>query len=136
MITIVSEEFSIETDVFTGKLDQIYEELELRGSIVIKIGGEEESQALNSQYRKKDSPTDVLSFPLHEELPNGYYLGDIHICFPIAREQALEAGISLEQEMFTLMVHGLLHLAGYDHENDQGDMLSLQDKILKKHHLR
>jgi len=135
MITIVSEEFNIETDLFTGKLDHIYKDLELRGSIVIKIGGKEESQALNSQYREKDSPTDVLSFPLYEELPNGYYLGDIHVCYPIAQEQAGEAGISLEQEMFVLMVHGLLHLAGYDHEKDQGEMLSLQDKILHNYPL-
>ncbi|MCP4216493.1 MAG: rRNA maturation RNase YbeY [bacterium] len=135
MIDIMDDDFQVDKAVYLEKLEAIMAELELEGTFSIKLGGDEESQALNMQYREKDYPTDVLSFPLNEELPEseGFYLGDIFICHPVAERQAEENEVSLQHELFTLMVHGLLHLAGYDHEEDDGEMLALQDRLVDKY---
>ncbi len=135
MIEIYDENFKIDTGFYLERLKKMVEELEITGQMVIKLGDKDESQSLNKQYREKDYPTDVLSFPFNEEMPemDGVYLGDIFICYPVAQEQAEEGGISLEKELFTLMVHGVLHLGAYDHETDSGEMLSLQDKMVEKY---
>ncbi len=89
-----------------------------------------EIQALNKQYRAKDSVTDVLSFPAIPEVPT---LGDIVICVERAQEQADELGHSLKRELAFLFVHGLLHLLGYDHEVSEDEeriMFDLQDQVL------
>ena len=84
----------------------------------------EEIQKLNNQYRKKNKPTDVLSFP-----PS-----DIIICPEIAQAQATEYGHTLERELAFLTAHGLLHLLGHDHETpeDEAKMISAQKEILEK----
>ncbi len=134
MITINDDAYAVESEYFLEKLEKIAGELKIEGNVVIKLGNKEESRALNLQYREKDYPTDVLSFPFGEEVPEeGFYLGDIFICYPVAEEQAKESGVTLQEELFTLMVHGLLHLADFDHEADQGDMLKLQQKMLEKY---
>lgn len=79
-------------------------------------------QALNKQYRQKDSPTDVLSFGFDE----GASLGQIVISVERAEEQAKELGQSLKKELEFLFTHGLLHLLGYDHENKDDEELMLQ----------
>jgi rRNA maturation RNase YbeY len=85
-------------------------------------------QSINATHRGIDRPTDVLSFPLLNEgdqagfvLPPGMpvHLGDIVISFPRAKEQAQEYGHSLERELSYLTVHGVLHLLGYDHEDEE-----------------
>ncbi len=89
-----------------------------------------EIQALNKQYRAKDSVTDVLSFPALPEVPT---LGDIVICVSRAEQQASELGHSLKRELAFLFVHGLLHLLGYDHEVSEDEeriMFDLQDQVL------
>ncbi len=131
MITIMDDNFNVDRQFYLEKLEKIAEELDIKGTIVIKLGDEEESKALNLNYLKKDYPTDVLSFPFNEELPDGFYLGDIFTCYPIAGAQAEENNISLEEELFTLMVHGILHLCGYDHETDAGEMLNLQERLVE-----
>lgn len=76
-------------------------------------------RALNARYRHKDRPTDVLAFPLREgpfTRFNGNLLGDVVISMPTAKQQAAEFGHSLHDELVRLLVHGLLHLLGYDHE--------------------
>jgi probable rRNA maturation factor len=134
MIELVDESYNLDQEFYLEKLREIVKELEIEGSFVIKFGDKEESRELNKTYREKDYPTDVLSFPFEEELPEGgYYLGDIFICHPVAEEQAKENGVTLEEELFTLMVHGVLHLGGYDHEMDEGEMLELQERLIKKH---
>ena len=109
-----------------------------------------EIQALNRDYRGKDATTDVLSFPVPETFTNLSYptvdtlennnatkaektLGDIVICMEIAKQQASEYGHSLERELAFLVVHGMLHLLGYDHETaeDETSMFSIQDAILE-----
>ncbi|MCU0285517.1 MAG: rRNA maturation RNase YbeY [Acidobacteria bacterium] len=133
MITIDDEEFKVEQAFYLEKLEKVILELNLQGNIVIKLGSKEESQDLNTRYLQKDYPTDVLSFPFNEEVPEeGFYIGDIFICYPIAEEQAKENGLSVEEELLTLMVHGILHLAGYDHETDSGEMEKLQNQLIEK----
>ncbi len=96
----------------------------------------ERSRELNKQYRHKDEPTDVLSFPLDERGLKEYGilpLGDIFICLEVAQRQAEEMKIPLNQEMARLAVHGLLHLFGYDHEispEDEKKMTDLQEEII------
>lgn len=79
-------------------------------------------QVLNKQYRDLDEPTDVLSFPMDddESTPPGMpaLLGDVIISLPRAREQANDYGHPLKREIAFLTVHGILHLLGYDHEED------------------
>src|ERR1700758_666717 len=82
------------------------------------ITGDAELRRLNREFRGKDYATDVLSFPV-EPLPNGRgSLGDIAISLGRARAQAREFGHTAEQEIEILMLHGLLHLLGMDHETD------------------
>ncbi len=132
MIEIVSENYPIDTTYFNRVVALIESELKISGDATIKIGEEDESHALNKQYRNKDYPTDVLTFPLNEALPDGIYLGDIFICHPVLARQAKEAGISEKEELTVLITHGLLHLVNYDHENDSGEMLQKQQELLDK----
>ena len=87
-----------------------------------------ESQKLNHQYRKKNYPTDVLSFAgMHKG-----HLGDLAICPEVVKKQAKEHRLTYQQELGYMVLHGLLHLLGYDHEEDERrarQMMTLQDKI-------
>lgn len=115
----------------------------------LTLCGRFKMQTLNREYRNKDQSTDVLSFPIHptlrdkklnEKLPRGALnLGDIFICREIARRQSRRFGIDLEVEYIHLLVHGFLHLCGFDHERskrEEKEMFkwekTLQIKILKK----
>jgi probable rRNA maturation factor len=93
-------------------------------------------RALNRQFREIDKETDVLSFPSDEiDLDTGRtYLGDIIISYPQAKLQAEQAGHPVEVELQLLTVHGLLHLLGYDHSNEEEKALmwAMQDGSLKK----
>lgn len=89
----------------------------------VLITGDAELRRLNRQFRGKDAPTDVLSFPAGPALAgvvNG--LGDVAISAARARAQAREFGHGTEEEIRVLMLHGVLHLLGLDHENDTGRM--------------
>jgi probable rRNA maturation factor len=85
-------------------------------------------RALNRRYRRKDRPTDVLSFPSDEK----GYLGDVVIATGVARRQATEAGHALATELRLLALHGLLHLLGYDHERDDGRMARLERRLRRR----
>lgn len=134
MLEIIDENYSIDIFFFKKRLKNIITELKLSGTITIKLGNKEESRELNNKYRKKDYPTDVLSFPINEDLPESYYLGDIFICYPVAVDQAKNSNIPLNKELFTIMCHGILHLGGYDHETDSGEMKVLQNQFVKKYY--
>lgn len=87
--------------------------------LVIRIVDEPESQALNRQYRGIDKPTNVLSFPF--EAPpqvRSRHIGDLVICAPVVEREAAEQGKPLEAHWAHMVVHGVLHLLGYDHETD------------------
>jgi len=99
-----------------------------RGTITIAIVSNTRVQALNRKFRRKDTPTDVLSFPSDEK----GYLGDVVIAEGVARRQAREARHSLATELRVLALHGLLHLLGYDHEHDDGRMARLERQLRKR----
>ena len=82
------------------------------------VTGDAELKSLNARFRAKDATTDVLSFPSGEKNP----LGDIAISLGRARAQARERGHSIETEICILLLHGVLHLMGMDHETDSGKM--------------
>ena len=84
-----------------------------------------ELRQLNRDFRKQDHATDVLSFPAGE---SGGFLGDLAISFPRARRQAADYGHGVEQEIEILMLHGVLHLLGMDHEKDRGQMARAESK--------
>jgi len=88
-------------------------------------------RALNRDFRKKDKPTDVLSFPSGDAFAGGNgdggrSLGDLAIDVPYAARKARQLGHPLERELKILLVHGILHLLGHDHETDDGTMFRLQ----------
>ena len=87
--------------------------------ITVKISGDKEIKELNSKYKNKDEPTDVLSFDVHEKLEDGtFYLGDIIVNKEGASRQAAEYGNTLEEEIAELVEHGVLHLLGVHHDGD------------------
>lgn len=83
---------------------------------------------LNRQFRGIDKATDVLSFPAEEELN----LGDVAVSVETAAIQAKENGLSFDDEISQLILHGLLHLCGYDHETDNGEMNRLELRLRRK----
>lgn len=112
---------------WTGRLEEM---LSPGGNVAVKIGEDDEARHLNRTYRGKDASTDVLSFPFSETRPDGTtYLGDIFISGARAKVQAREAGISLEEEILRLIIHGLLHLMGHEHSDESSDMLKQQEKL-------
>jgi probable rRNA maturation factor len=88
----------------------------------VLLCGDGQIQELNREHRKKDKPTDVLSFPQHElaegDAPPDGLLGDVVISVDTAQAQARRRRHSLEAEVVHLLAHGILHLIGYDHEDD------------------
>ncbi len=102
--------------------------------IGIIITGDREIHQLNRDYREIDQPTDVLSFNQNYTDPETglEYLGDVIISVPTAKKQAQIGGHSLDQEIQLLVIHGILHLAGFDHDTrlNQSKMWNLQAKIL------
>jgi len=105
-------------------------------SLSIKITGEGEIQRLNAAYRGKDQATDVLSFEADYFDPDleTRYLGDVVISYPTAAEQARDQGHAIEAELQLLVVHGLLHLLGYDHHSPQQEesMWKIQNQVLAR----
>jgi len=99
-----------------------YEHVEDDVELSIVLVDEDEIRGLNAHYRGKDSVTDVLSFETEEEEPGTseypHLLGDVVICPSAAARQAEEYGQTFEQEMALLLTHGILHLLGYDHQDD------------------
>jgi probable rRNA maturation factor len=90
-------------------------------------------RALNSRYLGRDYPTDVLSFSYKGMKVEGQpFLGEIVIAPEIASLHAVRYGIHPERELRKLLVHGILHLLGYNHETDRGRMKSLQTKLLRR----
>lgn len=90
---------------------------EKNAELSLALIGSVEMKKLNAKYRKKDYPTDVLSFPIEGIVPKETrLLGDVVVSVEKAAEQAKARGYSPEQEMVTLLIHGIVHLIGYDHE--------------------
>ena len=95
------------------------------GQITIRFVDIEEGQALNREYRDKDYATNVLSFPYDTD---PVVCGDLVICPPVVESEAKEQGKTLDAHYAHLIVHGTLHLQGYDHETGEDDALAMEDK--------
>lgn len=100
----------------------------VRGELGVRITSNAEMRELNRRFRRKNKPTDVLSFP--SDMPK--LAGDIAISADIAAANADQLGHSVETELKILILHGLLHLAGYDHETDDGEMRVQEDKLRQR----
>jgi rRNA maturation RNase YbeY len=98
---------------------------EARSDLSVELVGDSRMRRLNRDYRKQDRPTDVLAFPMRKALTphpsplTPEILGDVVISVPTALRQAGEDRRSLDDELATLLVHGVLHLCGYDHERNE-----------------
>jgi len=93
----------------------------------IELIDDRRMRRLNRIYRKKDRTTDVLSFPMREAGgPRTKLLGDVVISVPRARRQARQAGRSMDEELAMLLIHGVLHLCGYDHERGEREARRMQ----------
>ena len=105
--------------------------LEQDAEIALRLVDAEEGRELNRTYRNKDYATNVLTFPL---MHDPVLLGDIVLCAPVVEKEAAEQGISLESHYAHLTVHGVLHMQGYDHENDADAeiMETLESQIVMK----
>jgi probable rRNA maturation factor len=114
-------EFKIDDALLRRAVDlvTIQEGVEEAGALSIVITDDDEVAALNRQFRGIDAPTDVLSFPADEppimQLDEPRYLGDLVIAYPYAKAQAEREGYSLDDSLALLVIHGTLHLLGYDH---------------------
>lgn len=112
--------------------------------ISILLVDEKKMQLINKKYRNKNKPTDVLSFSQleGEQIPKEKFqftiLGDIIICLPVAIKQAKENQTFLFQEILRLLIHGLYHLLGYDHERSEEERILMEkkEKQLKKYLLK
>jgi probable rRNA maturation factor len=100
----------------------------LRGEVNVCVTSNREMRELNRRFRKKDKPTDVLSFPSVIDA----VAGDLAISTDIAAANAAALGHSTETELRILILHGLLHLAGYDHETDSGEMQARELKLRRQ----
>jgi len=114
-------------------LDRLIEELTADSSagLGVRFVSDREMARLNRRFRGVDGTTDVLSFSGGESA-EGLHLGDIAISIPAARRQARERGHSVEREVETLLLHGLLHCLGHDHETDSGEMVRLERRLRRR----
>jgi len=104
---------------------RVQRELAIEGEVNIRVTSNREMQGLNRRFRKKNKPTDVLTFPSAGQDTKG----DIAISLEIAAANAAELGHSLATEVKVLILHGMLHLAGYDHEIDDGEMQAREAEL-------
>jgi probable rRNA maturation factor len=109
-----------------------------RGTVDIALISDPHMRRLNRTYRAVDRATDVLSFPFDDEGdgvsagPGPRPLGDIAIALGVATRQAAGQGHGLRTELRVLALHGLLHLLGYDHEHDQGEMRRVEERLRRR----
>ena len=114
-------------------LREAAERVRLPGAVTVLLTTDARMQALNREFRRKNKPTDVLSFSPAEPLEGSDETGgDLAISLDIARAQAAELGHSIADEVKILMLHGLLHLVGYDHEQDQGRMARKEARLRRE----
>ncbi len=138
MIEIVNRQrkIKIDAEVFRSFADQAISLIpEASGkSAVIAFVSDRQMRQLNGEFRGKDLTTDVLSFPFEaDEFEKGENnLGDIAISPEQAQRQAAENSLTFPTEIKQLILHGILHLCGYDHETDNGEMNSLELKLRDK----
>ena len=122
-------------------IEKTLQYLEIKGTISLGVAfvGRERMRKLNKDFRGKDQATDVLSFarggkfvvPANE----GEYAGEIIVCVSVVKNQAKSAGVSFQRELAHILIHGTLHLFGYEHEKSQKDtekMHATEEEIMKR----
>jgi probable rRNA maturation factor len=97
----------------------------------VRFVGDQEMRGIHRRYRGRDHSTDVLSFP-GDDTPEGRHLGDLVVSLDRASSQAAESGLTLDQEVRELLLHGVLHCLGHDHETDQGEMDRLELELRRR----
>ena len=120
-------------------LQQFYERVRVElgfapESVTIQLISDDTMAQLNQTFRKKHGPTDVLSFPANGDRPSqgAQYIGDIAISPETARRNARRFSRSLPVEMRILILHGMIHLAGFDHDTDRGEMDRFERRLRKR----
>jgi probable rRNA maturation factor len=103
----------------------------LRGKVTVLVTTNRALRVLNQRFRGKDHPTDVLSFPA-DRLESSEFAGDVAISAEIAAQNARRLGHAPKEEIKVLALHGVLHLAGYDHERDHGEMARKEERLRKQ----
>ena len=108
-----------------------------RAEVTVCLVSDVEMAHLNAAYRRKNGPTDVLSFPTQRTSRKNHgsaarFLGDIAIAPETARRYARRSGRPLREELRVLILHGVLHLIGYDHETDQGQMDRMEQRLRRR----
>ena len=126
--------------LYTTRLERMIEELEVAGDFSITYLSDDEIRRLNAEYRDKDEATDVLTFRLMDDdtFPDfglSNELGDVFISLDAVARNAAEFSVPFEEELTRVMLHGLMHLMGYDHQSNDfksEQMLIKQEEILRK----
>ena len=114
-----------EESQFQTWLNAVIPQFQEESEVTIRVVDTAESHSLNLTYRGKDKPTNVLSFPYETE---PVVCGDLVICATVVAREATEQGKSTEAHYAHLIVHGMLHLQGYDHETGEEDAREMEDK--------
>lgn len=99
-------------------IEQAQAQLDQVGGLCIRLVDNDEGRQLNADYRDRDYATNVLSFPADVEIDGERWLGDLVLCAPVIAREAAEQGKSLQNHYAHLLIHGLLHLLGHDHQDE------------------
>jgi probable rRNA maturation factor len=111
-------------------VSEVCRSIKLAGAVTVLVTGNREMRTLNERFRGKKLPTDVLSFPGPEFVED--FAGDIAVCLDIAARNAAALRHAPSLEVRVLVLHGILHLAGYDHESDTGEMNRIEMRLRRK----
>ena len=138
MIEVVNRQRKLQLDcvrwqAFTERAMRVVATNE--AGVTIAFVSDRVMRELNRRWRRKDETTDVLSFPAEQdqfEKLEGLGLGDVVISVEQAALQAVEHGLGFDQEVSQLILHGLLHLCGYDHETDKGEMNRVELRLRRR----
>jgi probable rRNA maturation factor len=132
MITIEpSFETTLSPSGLTRFLNRARTAVGLKGAVDVLLAGDATLRQLNKNFRGKNKPTDVLSFPTPPEIAK-QHAGDLAISLETATRQAKTYGHTLRDEVRILLLHGLLHLSGQDHETDNGEMAARESKLRRE----
>ena len=113
-------------------LSRATEAAKLAGKVSVLLTTDEQMQRFNRVFRRKDKATDVLSFPAFQLNGNKNLAGDLAISVEMAAREAAQRGHSLNVELKVLLLHGVLHLAGWDHETDSGQMARKEEALRRQ----
>jgi probable rRNA maturation factor len=133
MIEVVNRQrrLKVDTRTWAGFAEKALDAIGRNGSsATIAFVSDTAIRKLNQQFRRVDKATDVLSFPA--DGPDELNLGDIAISVDTAASQAKENALAFDEEIAQLILHGLLHLSGYDHESDNGEMNRFELKLRRQ----